>query len=520
MRNERHSRAQFDPVTLEILWTRLVSMVDEAAAQMVRTAFSTIVRDSNDYAVVLLDTRGRSLAQSTLSIPSFICTLPATVKHLLAAFPLETLRPGDVLTTNDPWLGTGHLPDINVAMPIFRRGKVVAIAATVAHSPDVGGRLRSPEIRELYEEGLRIMPSKLLERGKPEPVLWRILETNVRVPEQVMGDLWAQVTANRFLGERVVALIDETGIDIDALGAEVQRRSESAMRAAIREVPDGEYSYRLESDGFEQPLVIATRVRVKGDTIAVDYTGSSAQLPKAINVVPSYTFAYTAFALKCLLSPAVPNNEGSFKPLTVTAPPGSVLNPHYPAPVGARAMTGHMLPPVIMGALTPALPDRVQAPSGSPQWCVHLAGAHQGRRFATVCVMNGGQGASARRPGLPSISFPSNLANTPIEAIETQTPMVMLGRDLRRGSGGAGAQPGGDGQRFAFRILADTPTTMSFMANRLRAAAPGLNGGGDGALGAVRLNGTPIDPRRTHIINTGDVVEIDTPGGGGYGRPA
>jgi len=519
-RPARPRPAAFDPVSLEILWTRLVSMVDEAAAQMVRTAFSTIVRDSNDYAVVLLDTQGRSLAQSTLSIPSFICTLPATVKHLLAAFPLETLRPGDVLATNDPWLGTGHLPDINVAMPIFRRGRPVAIAATVAHSPDIGGRLRSPEIRELYEEGLRIMPSKLLHRGRPDPVLWRILESNVRVPEQVLGDLWAQITANRFLAERVVALIDETGVDIDALGTEVQRRSETAMRAAIRAVPDGDYRFRLESDGFEQPLVIAARVSVQGDRVAVDYTGSSAQLPKAINVVPSYTFAYTAFALKCLLSPAVPNNEGSFKPLSVTAPEGSVLNPRFPAPVGARAMTGHMLPPVVMGALAPALPGRVQAPSGSPQWCVHLAGAHRGRRFATVYFMNGGQGASAGRDGLSSISFPSNLANTPIEAIETQVPVTMLGRALRRASGGAGARRGGDGQRFAFRILADTPTTMSFMANRLRAPAPGLAGGGEGALGAVRLNGAPIDPRLTHIIQAGDLVEIDTPGGGGFGPPA
>ncbi len=512
---------KLDPVTLEILWTRLVSMVDEAAASMVRTSFSTIVRDSNDYAVVLLDTKGRSLAQSSLSIPSFIGTLPLTVRHLLKKFPLETLKPGDVLATNDPWLGTGHLYDINIARPIFRNGKPVAISATVAHSPDIGGRLRSPEIREIYEEGLRIPPVKLLSEGEPDPAVFDILEGNVRIPEQVMGDLWAQITTNGFLERRLLDLIDETGADIDAVGEEIQARSEQAMRKAIRAMPDGSHSFAMESDGFEDlPVTIACKVTVKGDRMDIDYTGSSPQVPRSVNVVPNYTFSYTAYAVKCVLCPEVPNNEGSFLPITTSAPLGSILNPRYPAAVGARAMTGHLLPPVVMGALAKSAPEKVQAASGSPQWCVHLAGEHQRRGFATVFFLNGGQGATAANKGLSAISYPSNLSNTPIEVMESLVPLLVRRREFRVGTGGTGARRGGEGQSFEFELRTEKgkPVTMSFMANRLEQGAPGLGGAGAGARGRVLLNGKPLDPRGISLIEGGDRVTVQTPGGGGFGR--
>ncbi|MEX2644261.1 MAG: hydantoinase B/oxoprolinase family protein [Acetobacterales bacterium] len=514
------NKLRLDPVTLEILWTRLVSMVDEAAASMVRTSFSTIVRDSNDYAVVLLDTKGRSLAQSSLSIPSFIGTLPLTVRHLLKKFPLETLKPGDVLATNDPWLGTGHLYDINIARPIFRKGKPVAISATVAHAPDIGGRLRSPEIREIYEEGLRIPPVKLLSQGEPDRAVFDILEGNVRIPEQVMGDLWAQITTNRFLEQRLLDLLEETNVDIDALGTEIQSRSEQAMRKAIREMPDGSHSFSMDSDGFEgMPITIACKVTVKGDCIDIDYSGSSQQVPRSVNVVPNYTFSYTAYAVKCVLCPDVPNNEGSFLPITTSAPLGSILNPRYPAAVGARAMTGHILPPVVMGALSKAAPDKVQAASGSPQWCVHLAGEHRQKGFATVFFLNGGQGAARGHQGLPAISYPSNLSNTPIEVMESQVPLLVHRRAVRGNTGGKGKSRGGDGQCFEFemRTEKDVPITMSFMANRLEQGAPGLHGGGTGAKGRVLLNGRPLDPRAISLIKGGDRVTVETPGGGGFG---
>jgi N-methylhydantoinase B len=506
-----------DPISLEILWTRLVSLVDEAAATLVRTSFSTIVRESNDYAVVLLDRDCQLLAQSSLSIPSFICTLPETVRHFLKVFPREQLRPGDVMITNDPWLGTGHLPDINIAMPIFRDGELVGYSGTVAHSPDIGGRLRSPSNRELFEEGLRIPPTKLISAGQTNDTLVDIIRNNVRVPDQVMGDLWAQVAANRMLAQRLLDMLDDTRCDLVVIGDEMHFRAEAAMRDAIRALPDGSYEYEARVDGFIEPVTIHCRIDVHDESIRVDYTGSSPQLPKAINVVPIYTFAYTAYSLKCVLAPNVPNNDGSFRPIATSAPLGSILNPRFPAAVSARAMTGHLIPTAIMGALAAVVPNKVRAAAGSPLWCVHLAGAHAGTRFASTFFLNGGQGAGAVGDGLPTLSFPSNLANTPIEVIESQAPVQISRRALRRGTGGSGLRRGGDGQVFELVILADAPVMVSFMADRLRTAAPGLHGGGSGATGNVLLDGVPIDPREMLMVQPGARLTLETPGGGGFG---
>jgi N-methylhydantoinase B len=506
-----------DPISLEILWTRLVSLVDEAAATLVRTSFSTIVRESNDYAVVLLDRDAQLLAQSSQSIPSFICTLPETVRHFLKVFPRDTLKPGDIMITNDPWLGTGHLPDINIAMPVFENGILVGFAGSVAHSPDIGGRLRSPGNRDLYEEGLRIPPMKLVAAGTINETLIQIIQNNVRIPEQVLGDLWAQVAANRMLAQRLLEMLDETECDLVAVGKEMHARSEAAMRSAIQALPDGDYEYEARVDGFIEPVTIRCRITVKGDALNVDYAGSSPQLPRAINVVPIYTFAYTAYALKCVLAPTIPNNDGSFRPITTTAPLGSILNPRFPAAVSARAMTGHLLPTAVMGALANVVPDRVRAAAGSPLWCVQIAGAHEGRQFASTLFLNGGQGAGAKGDGLPALSFPSNLANTPIEVIESQAPIRIIRRALRRGTGGKGKTRGGDGQVFEIDLLTDEPVTMTFMADRLRTAAPGMRGGEPGVTGRVLLNGAPIDPREPVVAAPGSRLTLETPGGGGFG---
>jgi N-methylhydantoinase B len=511
------NNSSIDPIVLEILWTRFVSLVDEAAATLIRTSFSTIVRESNDFAVVLLDRDCRLLAQSSLSIPSFICTLPATVRHFLDVFPREELQPGDIIITNDPWLGTGHLPDISVAMPIFRGDTLVGFAGTVAHAPDIGGRLRSPANQELFEEGLRIPPTKLISAGQTNDTLVNIIRNNVRVPDQVMGDLWAQVAANRMLARRLLDMLDETNCDLVAIGREMHSRSEAAMRDAIRALPDGSYDYEARVDGFIEPVTIRCRIDVRDDSIRVDYTGSSPQLPRAINVVPIYTFAYTAYSLKCVLAPNVPNNDGSFRPIEVSAPLGSILNPSFPAAVSARAMTGHLLPTAVMGALAGVAPNKVRAAAGSPLWCVQVAGANAGTRFAATLFLNGGQGAGAAGNGLPTLSFPSNLSNTPIEVIESQAPLRISRRALRRGTGGAGRHRGGDGQVFEFEVVADSPVSMSFMADRLRTPAPGLHGGAAGATGRVLLDGKPIDPRETHVVQPGARLTLETPGGGGFG---
>jgi N-methylhydantoinase B len=506
---------KLDPITLEIQWKRLVSMVDEASAAFVRTSFSVLVREANDFAVVLTDAEGRSIAQSVKSIPSFIGTLPATVKHFLKKYPARTLKPGDVMITNDPWMGTGHIHDVNVAMPIFDKGKIIAYAAVVSHMPDIGGRIRNAGIREIYEEGLQIPPLKLIHGGKPDQSLFDMIGRNVRVPEQTLGDIWAQVAACKMLEERLKPLLRDT--DLAALGAEIRRRSEAAMRKSISEVPDGVYHAQTIHDGFEEPIVVNCTVTVKGERIAIDYTGSSPQVPRAVNVVPIYTFAYSAFAVKALLCPNVPNNEGSFLPITTSAPPGSIFNPRYPAASGGRGMIGHMMVPAIIMALADVLPERAIA-EGSSNSSITVAGEHRGRPYAAISFMNAGQGATRDRDGFTMLSFPSNLSNTPIEVFEQLAPLRIVERAIRRGSGGAGRHRGGDGLRFEIECVADTPMTASMIMTRFRTAPQGILGGEPGKVGALLLNGRAIDPAEQWLLKKGDRVVMETAGGGGYGK--
>jgi N-methylhydantoinase B len=510
------ARQKIDPISLEIQWKRLVSMVDEAATAFIRTSFSVLVREANDFAVVLTDAEGRSLAQSTMSIASFIGSLPATVKHFLKVFPAHTLKPGDVMITNDPWMGTGHIHDVNIAMPLFHKKKLVAFAAVVSHMPDIGGRLRNAGVREIFEEGLQIPRLKLIDGGRTNQTLLDMIAQNVRVPEMTLGDIWAQVAACKMMEERLQPLLRD--YDLDALGQEIRRRSEAAMRKAIRQVPDGVYRSRLEHDGFEQPIVINCGVTVKGDSISIDYSGSSQQVPRAVNVVPIYCFAYSAYAVKALLSPDVPNNEGSFLMIKTSAPLGSIFNPRFPAASGGRGMIGHMMVPAITMALAQALPDKAIA-EGSSNSSITVAGEQDGRPYSSICFMNAGQGASKYRHGYDVLSFPSNLGNTPIEVFEQQAPLRVIERSIRRDSGGGGSHRGGGGLHFEIEVTGDS-MLASMIMTRFRSAPQGILGGGNGTVGALTLNGRPIDPADHWVLKRGDRVVMQTAGGGGYGSGA
>jgi N-methylhydantoinase B len=439
------------------------------------------------------------------------------VRHFIERFPPQTITPGDILITNDPWLATGHLPDLTVAMPIYHDGELVAFTASTAHLPDIGGRIRGPDSRSIFEEGLQIPPMKLFEGGQPVEALFALLRQNVRVPDQVIGDLMAQVTANELAARRLSALLEETGEKLDRLAGAIHDQSETAMRRAIAAIPDGAYTSSVFPDGVDEPLTIRLQLSIDGDAIHADYDGSSAQIDYALNSVMNYTFAYTAFPLKCITSPQIPNNEGSFAPITVSAPLGTIVNPTYPAPVGGRALIGHFLAAAVFQALAPVLPDMIQAPSGSPLWCLNLAGQRDGRTFAVVNFINGGQGASARHDGIACLSFPSNVSNTPIEIMEAQSPLRIERKQLRRGSGGAGARRGGDGQELEVVVTGAQPLTAAFLADRLRQPAAGVLGGGPGATGRVTVNGEPINPKLQRILQPGDRLVMSTPGGGGYG---
>ena len=513
---------RFDAVSLEVLWTRLLSVVDEAAKAIVRTSFSTLSNEANDFACVLTDARGYALAQNTGSIPSFIATLPATVRHFLHAMGPEGMRRGDVLITNNPWMGTGHLSDVCLVKPIFLGDRLVAFSSTTSHMPDIGGRVRAIDSREVFEEGFHMPLVKLIHAGRPDETLIQLLRANVRTPDQTLGDIWAQVSANELMERRVLRLLEDYRLDsLEELGDEIFGRSERAMRQAISAVPDGTYRYAFRTDGMDQPFEFAVALTVAGDEILADFTGTSPAQPRAINCVLAYTYAMTAYAIRCALLPGLANNEGMYRPVKVTAPDGCLLNPRFPAAVVSRANTGHYVPLLVLGALHQIIPDKVMAGAGSPLWAVTHTGTNDdGKPYTAVLFFNGGMGATPRKDGENVLSWPSNISSTPVEVAERQSPVYIRYKRLRPGSGGAGRFRGGLGQEILIESESERPIVMSFMAERTRFPAPGFAGGADGGKGDVRINGRRIDHRRQHVLAKGDQVLVSTPGGGGHGQAA
>ncbi|MEE9276196.1 MAG: hydantoinase B/oxoprolinase family protein [bacterium] len=512
-------RKGVDAITLEVLWSRLIAIAEEAATEIVRTSFSTTVREAQNFAVVILDPKGNSIAQANSTMPSYVGAIPITARHLLKIFPPESFKPDDLVLTNDPWIGTGHLQDITSLTPIFYKKNLVGFIAITTHVTDMGGKLRSPEVREIYEEGLQLPPCKYVSAGQVNPDILRIIRANVRVPEQVEGDIISHMVAGRLGSQRVQDKLSEYKLrDLNSIASTIYQRSENAMREAIKKVPDGEYRFQVSTDGYDEPLIIRVEVRVRGSSILVDYTGSSPQVDRGLNATLNYVYAYSAFALKCLFCPQVPNNEGAYRPVNVSAPEGSILNPRYPAPVNGRSMVGHFIPSAIFGALCKAVPNLVQAASGSPTWALNAAGVDkQNRRFAGNFFLNGGQGASSGHDGRTCICFPSNTSNTPIEVLEHIVPLLVERKTVIRDSGGAGEFVGGHGQQVIVKSLSDVPILLTFQSERTRHPAYGLFGGRNGRLGKATLNGRPINPKRQWVMSPGDRLVLEVPSGGGYG---
>lgn len=508
-----------DPVTLEVIWNRLLSVANEQQDALIRTAFSTIVRESQDLACGLFDTRGRMIAQSLSGTPGHINAMATSMKHFLRAFPPEKLAPGDVLITNDPWQTAGQINDITITTPIFRGGKMVALFANTCHSADIGGRILSAEAREVFEEGLRIPIMKLFERGEPNKILMQIVRANVRQPDEVIGDFYAQTACNETGGRALLEMMEEFGLDsIDPVADEIVRRSEAAVRAEIRKLPDGEWSSETWSDGFEAPILLRCKVKVAGDEIFIDFAGSSPQSSRGINVVFNYTHAYASFAIKAAICPDVPHNEGSFRPVRVSAPPGSILNALDPAPVASRQVIGHFIPSAIFAALSGAMPGRLMAPGADPIWLSVWRGENP--PFTLTVFQVGGTGARPTKDGLSAVGFPSGVAGVPAEVIESLSPVVLRRRELRADSGGAGTWRGGLGQLTEFARRGQGKWSVSSIADRTQYPAPGLLGGKAGALGEVRLaNGAKLHAKALIDLKPDDVVHVNLPGGGGYGDP-
>jgi len=507
-------------VTLEILWSRLITVTNEQAAALQRTSFTPIVRESGDLSASVFDVRGRMLAQAVTGTPGHINSLATAMHHFLAAFPPQTLNPGDVLVTNDPWKTSGQLNDISVVTPAFRGDRLIGFFGNTCHAMDIGGRGLSADANEVFEEGLYIPITRLYEAGRPNEELLRLLEANVRAPYEVLGDVHAQVAGNQVGIDRLLAYLEEFDLpDLDGLASEILERSEAKAREAIAALPDGDYRKTIHTDGLDQPIRIECRVRVRGDEIEVDYEGSSDQVEKGMNVVLNYTAAYTSYALKCAIWPEVPHNDGSFRPLTTTAPEGSILNPRWPAAVAARHIVGHFLPHAVLGALAEVIPDRVVAEGAGNIWLTTVRGAGRDR-FVTVFFAAGGMGARPNKDGLSCHSFPSGIATTPIEVIETTSPLVVRRKELRPDSGGPGKFRGGLGQSIEVEVSTGEPFIVSSLSDRMRFAAQGYLGGKPGGLGGFKTSrGSRPNIKLSQRFSPGTRFTLDLPGGGGFHDP-
>jgi N-methylhydantoinase B len=511
-----------DPILVEVLANRLVSIVNEQQAALVRTAFSTVVRESEDLACGVFDARGWMVAQSLTGTPGHINAMATGVRHFLAAYPPETLGPGDVLLTNDPWQTSGQINDITVVTPVFAGGEVVAFFANTCHTADIGGRILSAESSEVFEEGLRLPIMKLFDSGAINEDLIRIVRTNVRTPDETVGDLYAQAACNDVGARSLVQLLQEFGLrSIEQLSDEILSRSERAMREAIRLLPDGTYANESLSDGFDEPIRLSVAVIVEGDELLIDFAGSSPQSRYAINLVLNYTHAYSTFATKAALAPDVPHNEGSFRPVHVTAPPGSIVNCLEPAPVGTRHLIGHLLPGAILGALALVLPEQLIAAGADATWLTIWRGTDKDERpFSLTLFQSGGTGARPTKDGLSTTGFPSGVAGVPAEVIETLTPLVQHRRELRTDSGGAGRLRGGLGQATEMACRSGRTWSVSTLIDRTRFAASGLEGGSPGALGEFSLSsGEPARPKSVLLLDPDVRVVLSPPGGGGSGDP-
>ena len=516
------ARGNLDPIELEVLWNRLVSVVEEQARALMRTSFTSVVREAGDLSAGVFDRKGRMVAQAITGTPGHINAMATSVHHFLSEIPAETLQDGDAMITNHPWQTAGHLNDFTVITPIFREGDIVAYFGNCCHALDVGGRGLGADARQVYEEGLFVPVTRLFAGGEPNEELFRMIRANVRTPFEVVGDLYAQAGSNDLGGARLLDMIEEFGLgDIEELSDEVCSRSENAMREAIEALPDGVYENEAYTDGFDDPIRLCVSIRIDGDEMVVDYEGSSPQSERGINVVLNYTAAYTTFGVKCAISPEVPNNDGSFQPIRVTAPEGSILNALHPAPVGARHIIGHFLPGVIHGALAKVVPDKVLAQGADSLWNTQITGEREGGEpFTYVFFSGGGMGARPTGDGLSATAFPSGIRGVPAEVIESISPVVMHRREFRPDSEGPGRNRGGFGQEMELGVRSHSSWVLSAMYDRTRCPAQGIQGGSPGAAGAVRTtDGRGLHPKRQQRMDAEERVVLSLPGGGGYGDP-
>ena len=511
------TKGAFDPIDLEILWSRLITLVDEAAYAIVRTSMSKVVVEGRDFGVLLYDASARLLA-ADVSIASKVGTTSIAVKEFLKIYSPSSLKEGDVLVSNNPWWIMGHLNDIAVVAPLFHKNRLIGFAECMAHMADIGGSL-SGAPREVYEEGLIIPPIKAVEKGIENQTFFSILEANVRVPRQVSSDVRALITGLKVMQTKVVEFLNVHNIrNLENLSNAVRRHSEAAMRRGISEqIPNGVYEGFSTVDGFDEPMNICAKITSRNGNVTIDLDGSSPQSSFGINCTMVYTYVWSMYTIKCIACPSVPNNEGTFAPIRVLAPEGSFLNPSFPAPVKMKPSSGHYIPIAILDALKNVVDKRILAESGN-KTLLYISGRNpEGRAFSDLMFIMGGMGARTEKDGLHSMSFPANSSNIPIEVLENIAPIRVKRKHLRQDSGGYGHFRGGCGQVFEFENISQLPITVRAEHGKLKTAPLGLKSGGAGATGHHKVNGKPIADKLPVILKVGDVMTLEIPGSGGFG---
>lgn len=520
-------------IRLQVMWNRLLAVVEEQAQTLVRTAFSTSTREAGDVSAGIFDLKGRMLAQAVTGTPGHINSMALAVGHFLDRFPVATMREGDCYLTNDPWKGTGHLNDFTVVSPSHRKGVLVALFACTSHMVDIGGLGMSPDGRQIYHEGLFVPIMPFATAGVVNEWLLELVRANVREPVQVQGDLYALAACNEIGGRRVVEMLDETGIeDLDELGAFIIDSTNRAMRESINRLPKGTVCNRMTIDGFDRPIELVASLTVGDGEIVVDFAGTSPYSDYGINCPKCYTDAYTSFGVKCVVAPKLPNNAGSLAPIRTVAPENTIINAPHPCAVVARSTVGHMLPDLIFGCLHQIVPGQVPAEGTSCLWNLKLgAGPGMTSRttrtgqpptpFMVMSFHSGGVGARPTLDGLSATPFPSGVKNVPIEVTEAISPLVIWKKEYRQDSGGPGKFRGGLGQTMVVGNREGAEFAIFATYDRVIHPPRGREGGANGMTGRVGLgSGAAMKGMGRQIIPAGDRVVIEMPGGGGYGNPA
>ncbi|TPK62412.1 hydantoinase B/oxoprolinase family protein [Mesorhizobium sp. B2-4-15] len=522
------SMPAIDEIEFQIMWNRLIAVVEEQAQVLRRTAFSPIVRESGDLSAGFFHPDGRMIAQAVTGTPGHVNTMAASVRHFLARYPATSMKDGDVYITNDPWLGTGHLHDFVAVTPAFLGDVMVGLFASTCHFMDVGGIGFGPDGRDVFEEGFYVPPMKMIAEGMLDATLMILARSNSRYPAEMEGDLMSLAACNAIGVDRLREMLREFELgDLTLLCDQIVGRSREAALAAIAGLPQGVTRGEMVIDGYDKPVTLVATTTISKDLISVDFTGTSGLSARGINVPLSYAQAYSTYAIACALFPGVPNNSGSLSVVEVTAPQDTIVNAQRPAPVSSRHIIGQMLPDVVYGCLAQVVADRVLAEGASALWNLILEDAYdacltqgigQTARFSALSVQTGGTGARSNEDGLSATAFPSGVSGVPIEILETMTPLIFWRKELRSGSGGHGRFRGGLGQTIEIGHRDNHPFYIYAALDRIEHPARGRFGGQDGIAGYVGLkSGTRLRGKGKQLVPAGDTLVVQTPGGGGYG---